>query len=98
MDGYLPGCPDGYSQGRCLRWYLATVFVSRKIIPHSFVRSTEDVLKSPWPFWVKLPHAERPSLARQGPADQHYLDNVDKIDIHLNEASDVALQSPHFVN
>ena len=37
--------------------------------PHSFVRSAEEVLKSPRPFWIKLPQAERLSLARQGPAD-----------------------------
>ena len=36
---------------------------------HSFVRSAEEVLKSPRPFRIKFPHAERPSLARQGPAE-----------------------------
>ena len=62
------------------------------------MRSAEEVLKSPRPFWIEIPHAERPSLARQGPADQHYLNNVDDIDVPLNEASDATLQSPHLVD
>ena len=59
--------------------------------PHSFMRGAEEVLKCPRPFGIILPKAERPPLARQGPTNQHYLDNVDKIDILLNEASDAAL-------
>ena len=38
-------------------------------LPHSFVRRAEEVLKSPPPFWIKLPHTERPPLTWQGPAD-----------------------------
>ena len=37
--------------------------------PHPFVHSAEEVLKSPPPFWIKLPHMERPPLTWQGPAD-----------------------------
>ena len=40
-----------------------------KQLPHSFVRSTEEVLEGLWSFRIKLPHTGRPSLARQGPAD-----------------------------
>ena len=59
--------------------------------PHSFMCSAEEVLKSPQPFWAKLPHAARPPLARQSPADQHYLNNVNKIDALLGKASDATL-------
>ena len=38
-------------------------------LPDPFVRHTKESLQGPWPFRVKLPYAERPSLARQGPAD-----------------------------
>ena len=62
-----------------------------KQFPHSFMRSAKEVLKSPRPFWIELPHAERPSLARQGPADQHYLNHVDKIDVLFKQALDAAL-------
>ena len=40
-----------------------------KQLPHPFVRSAEEVLKGPWSFWIKLPHAERPTLAWQGSTD-----------------------------
>ena len=63
----------------------------KKQLPHSFVHSAEEVLEGPRPFWIKLPHTKRPSLARQGPADQHYLNHVDKIDVLLKEAPDAAL-------
>ena len=58
---------------------------------HSFVRSAEEVLEGPWSFRIKLPHTKKPSLARQGPADQHYLNHVDKIDVLLKKAPDAAL-------
>ena len=62
------------------------------------MRSAEEVLKSLWPFWIKLPHVERPSLARQGPMNQHYLNNVDEINVPFEEAPDAALQSLHLAN
>ena len=62
-----------------------------KQFPHPFVRSAEEVLKCPRPFGIKLPHAERSPLARQGPTNQHYLNNVDKINVPLQEAPDAAL-------
>ena len=62
-----------------------------KQFPHPFVRSTEEVLESLWPFRIKLPHAKRPTLAWQDSADQHYLNHVDKIDVPLEEDSDAAL-------
>ena len=62
-----------------------------KQLPHSFVRSAEEVLEGPWSFRLKLPHTERLSLARQGPADQHYWNHIDKIDVLLQEAPDAAL-------
>ena len=40
-----------------------------KQLPHPFVRSAEEVLEGPWTFRIKLPHAERPTLAWQGSAD-----------------------------
>ena len=62
-----------------------------KQLPHSFVRSAKEVLEGPWSFRIKLPHTERPSLARQNPVDQHYLDHVDKADVLLKEAPGAAL-------
>ena len=62
------------------------------------MRSAEEVLKIPRPFWVKLPHAARPPLAQKNPTDQHYLNNVNKIDALLGKASDATLQSLHFIN
>ena len=62
-----------------------------KQLPHSFVHSTEEVLEGPWSFRIKLPHTERPSLARQNPTNQHYLNDVDKTDILLKEALNDAL-------
>ena len=38
VNGYLPGCPDGYSLGRHLRWCPAIAFLSRKIIS-TFLRA-----------------------------------------------------------
>ena len=35
-----------------------------KQLPHSFVRSAEEVLEGSWSFRIELPHAEGPSLAR----------------------------------
>ena len=40
-----------------------------KQLPLSFVRSAKEVLEGPWSFRIELPHAERPSLAWQDPAD-----------------------------
>ena len=40
-----------------------------KQLPHSFVRSAEEVLEGSWSFRIKLPHAERPTLTWQGSAD-----------------------------
>ena len=62
-----------------------------KQLPHYVMRNTEEVLEGPWSFRIKLPHTERPSLARQNPADQHYLNHVDKTDVLLKEAPDAAL-------
>ena len=62
-----------------------------KHLPHPFVHSTEEVLEGSWPFCIKLPHAEWPTLAWQDSADQHYLNHVDKIDVPLEEGSDAAL-------
>ena len=62
------------------------------------MRSTEEVLKSPPPFWIELPHTERPPLTRQDPADQHYLNDVHKIDALLGKALDATLQSLHFID
>ena len=62
-----------------------------KQLPHPFVRRGEEVLEGSWSFRIKLPHTERPSLARQGPADQHYLIQVDEIDVLLKEGLDAAL-------
>ena len=62
-----------------------------KQLPHPFVRSAEELLKGLWSFWIKLPHIERPSLARQNRADQHYLNHVNKTDVLLKEAPDAAL-------
>ena len=39
-----------------------------KQLPHSFVRSAEEVLEGSWSFWIKLPHTERP-LSVSKPAD-----------------------------
>ena len=64
---------------------------SEKQLPHSFVRSAEEVLEGPWSFRIKLPHTERPSPARQNPADQHYLNHVDKTNVLLKVAPDAAL-------
>lgn len=36
----------------------------KKQLLHSFVRNTEEILEGPWSFQIKLPHKERPSLAR----------------------------------
>ena len=63
----------------------------KKYLPHPFVRSTEEVLEGSWPFRNKLPHAERPTLAWQDSADQHYSYHIDKIDVPLEEGSDAAL-------
>ena len=41
----------------------------KKQLPHSFVRSAEEVLEGLWSFRIKLPHTEMLSLARQGSAD-----------------------------
>ena len=38
-------------------------------LPDPFVRRAEESLQGPWPFRIKLPHAERPTLAWQGSAD-----------------------------
>ena len=62
-----------------------------KQLPHSFVHGTEEVLEGLWSFQIKLPHIERPSLARQNRADQHYLNHVNKTDVLLKEAPDAAL-------
>ena len=62
-----------------------------KQLPHPFVRRAGLVLEGPWSFRIKLPHTERPSLARQNPTNQHYLNDVDKTDILLKEALDEAL-------
>ena len=62
------------------------------------MRSAEEVLKSPPSFWVEFPHTERLPLTWQGPADQHYLDNVHNINVPLNKASDATLQSLHLTN
>ena len=40
-----------------------------KQLPHSFVRSAEEVLEGSWSFRIKLPHAKRPTLAWQGSVD-----------------------------
>ena len=63
----------------------------KKHLPHPFVRSAEEVLDGSWPFRIELPHVERPTLAWQDSADQHYLNHVDKIDVPLKEGSDAAI-------
>ena len=40
-----------------------------KQLPHPFVRNAEEVLEGSWSFWIELPHTDRPSLAREDPAD-----------------------------
>ena len=62
------------------------------------MRNTKEVLKCLWPIGIKLPHTKGSSLARQGPTDQHYLNNVDEINVALEEAPDAALQSLHLIN
>ena len=62
-----------------------------KHLPHPFVCSTKEVLEGLWPFGIKLPHVERPTLAWQDSPDQHYLNHIDKIDVPLEEGSDAAL-------
>ena len=42
---------------------------SEKQLPHPFVHSDEEVVEGSWSFWIKLPHAERPTLAWQRSAD-----------------------------
>ena len=46
-----------------------------KQLPHSFVRSAEEVLEGPWPFRIKLPHTERPSLGTAGPGGPALLES-----------------------
>ena len=58
---------------------------------HIPLHRAEEVMKGLWSFRIKLPHTERPSLAQQGPADQHYLNHIDKTDVLLKEAPDAAL-------
>ena len=69
-----------------------------KHLPHPFVHNIEEVLEGSWPFGIKLPHVERSPLARQGPTNQHYLNNIDEINVPLQEALDAALQSLHLIN
>ena len=71
---------------------------SEKQLPHPFVRNAEEVLEGSWSFWIELPHTKRPTLAWKDSANQHYLNHVDKIDILLQEGSDAALKSLHFIN
>ena len=37
-----------------------------KQFPHSLVCGAEEVLEGSWPFRIKLPHAERPTLTLAG--------------------------------
>ena len=63
----------------------------KKHLPHPFVRSTEEVLEGSWPIRIKLPRAERPTLAWQDSTDQHYLNHIEKIYVPLVVGSDAAL-------
>ena len=40
-----------------------------KQLPHPFVCNAEEVMEGSWSFRIKLPHAERPTLAWQDLAD-----------------------------
>ena len=49
---------------------IRTLFSSpEEQFPHSSEHHVGEVLKGSWSFRIELPHAERPSLAQQDPAD-----------------------------
>ena len=68
-----------------------------KQLPDLFVRHAKESLQGPWPFRIKLPHFERPSLAGKSSADKHHLDHISKADVLCYHAIDALLQRRYFV-
>ena len=62
-----------------------------------FVRHAEESLHGSWPFRIKLPHFQRPSLAGKSSTDMHLLDHISKGDVLCYHALDALLQRRYFV-
>ena len=62
-------------------------------LPDIFVRSVEEPAQGLVLRRIELPHVETPSLARENPADEHYLDYVDKLELLVHQLLDTGLES-----
>ena len=69
----------------------------KKQLPNLFVHRAIEVLQSPWPLRIELPHFERSSLARESSADEHHLNHISEGDVLVYHALDTLLQHRHIV-
>ena len=66
-------------------------------LPDCFVHRAEESVQGPRPFWIELPHAERPTLAGNVLADEHRLDHVCEAGVLLYDTFDALFQHQHRV-
>src|SRR3954469_6408886 len=65
-------------------------------LPDVFIRRVEEPIEGLVLRRVEFPQSELPFLAREDPANEHDLDDVDMPDGLVHQGPDASLQSGHF--